>query len=612
MAAQVQAPGVKVDVKVEDKDRARATLVTPPKVTVIHRSIPTPLSAMNHNDDETTTKRSTTTYSDPVLPPVQPGEVKHVVEDMGHDPDERKREKTQINDLNDRLEKLLQRTRDAESANREAALKLKSMRDNLGKDTRDIKSKYENVLKDLMNRLEDSENKRGELEVRLVSLQSELDELRGKIDEITQRKTSDKEQLEKNAQRLNELKNEGALLERKLAQLETERDKLKSDNAKLLDDINKKRVDLDQESIARIKAENHAYCLQEELEFLRRVWELERKELEKLAQRDAGTQNREFWRTEITTLQRELQEEFDAQLGRLRDALAASYDIKLQELSLVQQNKTDDLPNIREEVKRNKAAHAQLQSKRDNLEPKVQDYDKQLQDARDNYEEKLNQLEQQLLDSRRARDNSQNYIQQLIDELRHLLELKVKLENEITLYRKLLEEEERKMNEQGSGDDDLVKKAAAPVKVQAAHTAPPAPVDPSPKVQTGEMRAKTTSTKNAKGNVEIADCAIDGKFVAIGNSGKKEEDITAWKIVRNVEGGKTMLEFTFPKMVLGTGDKNKTIKVWAKGMLPKDPSPTDLEASHRSWGLGASILTTLFNADGEERATHSQKTIFTS
>lgn len=598
-------------------EKTKFAMVTPPKVTVIQRSVPTPLGSGNNNTDEDATiKRSTTIYSDPVMPPIQPGEVKNVVDDITHDPDDRKREKTQINDLNDRLEKLLQRTRDAESANRDAAQKLKSMRDNLGKDTREIKDKYDHVLKDLKNRLEDSENKRGELEVRMVSLQSELDELRGKIDEIVQRKTNDKEQLERNAQRLGELKNEGALLERKLAQLEAEREKLKNDNAKLLDDINKKRVDLDQESIARIKAENHAFCLQEELEFLRRVWELERKELEKLSQRDNGSQNREFWRTEITTLQRELQEEFDNQLNRLRDTLAQSYDIKLKELTVAQQNKTDDLPQIREEVKRNRAAHQQLQSKRDNLEPKVQDYDKQLQDARDNYEEKLNLLEQQLLDSRRARDNSQNYIQQLIDELRRLLELKVTLENEITLYRKLLEEEERKMNEQGGqAEDEAVKKSSAP-KVQAAAPAPapaPAPVaEPQPKVATGEMRAKTTSTKNAKGNVEISDCAIDGKFVAIGNSGKKEEEITGWKIVRNVEGGKSLLEFTFPKIVLGTTDKTKVVKVWAKGQLPKEPGPNDLEASHRSWGLGASILTTLFNAEGEERATHNQKTIFTS
>jgi len=605
MAAQMQTPNK--DASKDDK--VKFSLVTPPKVTIIHRSIATPLSALSQVTEENQSTKRSTTYTESALPPIQPGEVKHVCDDIGHDPEERKKEQTQINDLNDRLEKLLQRTRDAESANRDAAQKLKSMRDNLGKDTRDIKNKYENVLKDLKNRLEDSENKRGEQEVRMVSLQSELDELRGKIDEVVLRQTNDKEQLEKNTQRLGELKNEGALLERKLAQLETEREKLKADNTKLLEDINKKRVDLDQESIARIKAENHAYVLQEDLEFLRRVWELERKELEKLAQRDSGSQNRDFWRNEITTLQRELQEEFDSQLNRLRDALAASYDIKLQELTAAPQTKAEDLPNIREEVKRNRAAHVQLQSKRDTLEPKVQDYERQLQDARDSYDDKLNQLEQQLLEARRARDNSQNYIQQLIDELRNLLELKVKLENEITLYRKLLEEEERKMSEQAPSEDDL-KKSAAP-KVQAAPPAP-APVEASPKVQTGEMRAKTTSTKNAKGNVEIADCAIDGKFVAIGNSGKKEEDLTGWKIVRNVEGGKTILEFVFPKVVLGTGDKNKVVKVWAKGQMPKEPTPTDFEASHRSWGLGANILTTLFNAEGEERATHNQKTVFTS
>lgn len=138
--------------------------------------------------------------------------------------------------------------------------------------------------------------------------------------------------------------------------------------------------------------------------------------------------------------------------------------------------------------------------------------------------------------------------------------------------------------------------------MQATPPAPapaPAPVEASPKVQTGEMRAKTTSTKNAKGNVEIADCAIDGKFVAIGNSGKRGEDITCWKIVRTVEGGKTILEFVFPKVVLGVGDKNKVVKVWARGQMPKEPIPTDFEASHRSWGLGANILTTLFDAEGE-------------
>lgn len=85
-------------------------MVTPPKVTVIQRSIPTPLgSGSNTNDEDSSSKRSTTIYSDPVIPPVQPGEVKSVVDDITHDPDDRKREKTQINDLNDRLEKLLQR-----------------------------------------------------------------------------------------------------------------------------------------------------------------------------------------------------------------------------------------------------------------------------------------------------------------------------------------------------------------------------------------------------------------------------------------------------------------------------------------------------------------------
>ena len=52
----------------------------------------------------------------------------------------------------------------------------------------------------------------------------------------------------------------------------------------------------------------------------------------------------------------------------------------------------------------------------------------------------------------------------------------------------------------------------------------PAPVDSSLKasqVVRGEMSAKTTYQKSAKGPVAISECAADGKFVLMENTGRK-------------------------------------------------------------------------------------------
>jgi len=45
----------------------------------------------------------------------------------------------------------------------------------------------------------------------------------------------------------------------------------------------------------------------------------------------------------------------------------------------------------------------------------------------------------------------------------------------------------------------------------------------------------------------------------------------------------------------------------------KDPGPNDIEANDvSSWGIGANITTKLINTGNEDRATHVQKTIYSS
>jgi intermediate filament protein if len=124
-------------------------------------------------------------------------------------------------------------------------------------------------------------------------------------------------------------------------------------------------------------------------------------------------------------------------------------------------------------------------------------------------------------------------------------------------------------------------------------------------VTKGEMSAKTTYQRSAKGPISISECAADGKFVALENTGRKEENLDGFKIRRNIDG---IDKPDFPLDYVTVQPMGK-IRIWASGCRPPTALPTDLEYFD-NWGTGSAIKTTLINQLGEDRATHVQKTVY--
>ena len=60
----------------------------------------------------------------------------------------------------------------------------------------------------------------------------------------------------------------------------------------------------------------------------------EKRELEKLAKRDAAAESKEYWKAEIAQLFRELHEQFDAQLAEYRNELIVQFNAKVRPQSL--------------------------------------------------------------------------------------------------------------------------------------------------------------------------------------------------------------------------------------------------------------------------------------
>lgn len=201
----------------------------------------------------------------------------------------------------------------------------------------------------------------------------------------------------------------------------------------------------------------------------------------------------------------------------------------------------------------------------------------------------------------------------VLKELQTIVDSKLGLELEIAAYRKLLEGEEsrvglRKMIDEfsaltgeggggsgggagggGGGGGGGGMAAAAGVTTK------------------GEMSAKTTYQRSAKGPVTIPECSPDGKFVVLENTGRKDEPIGQWLIKRNVDG-KEKPDFAFDQnFMVKPGAK---VRVWAKGAKPSNAAEGDIECKESTWGVGANINTRLVNPAGEERATHIQKTVY--
>ncbi|OUC46784.1 intermediate filament tail domain protein [Trichinella nativa] len=166
--------------------------------------------------------------------------------------------------------------------------------------------------------------------------------------------------------------------------------------------------------------------------------------------------------------------------------------------------------------------------------------------------------------------------QALMVELQMLLDTKQTLDAEIAIYRKMLEGEENRTE--------------------------------SMRVVKGEMATRTSYQRSAKGNVSISECNPDGKFIVLENTHRakaRDEPLDEWKLKRKIDGKREVV-FTFPqKFVLKAG---KNVKVWARNQGGVNDPPNQLIfEGEDNWGVGQNVQTILYNKDGEEKATHIQR-----
>jgi intermediate filament protein if len=512
-------------------------------------------------------------------------------------------EKKAMQNLNERLADYIEKVRFLEAQNKKLADELGKLKSKWGKETSNVKAMYESELAEARRLLDEANREKGRLEVRLASLEEMLEEMRRNLDDARKIAQTERERAESMIQQLSDLEAEVNLLRRRFATYDADKEKDKKLIKQLKEQLQTCRTDLDNETLLHIDAENQRQTLEEELAFLKTLHEQEMKELAALAYRDTTTENREYWKNEMGQALREIQMTYDDKVDGIRAEMESFYKLKVQEIRTGQTQNSMETVHLKEDSKRLRNQMGALRDKLADLDSKNAELQRELDILRREKEENERRLNDENSTLKSDVVQLRAELAAIIEELKRISDTKIGLELEIAAYRKLLEGEENRV-----GLRQIVDMMSSEQQYTFRQTE--ATSGDSTKVsQTtkGEMSAKTTYQRSAKGPIAIAEISVEGKFLELENTGRKDEELGEWHLKRNIDG-KDAHDIKLPKsIVVKSGSK---IKIWVKGAKTADAGPNDIEVEEPTWGVGSKITTKLVNPAGEERATHVQNTQF--
>jgi intermediate filament protein if len=515
----------------------------------------------------------------------------------------REQEKKDMQDLNDRFANYIDKVRYLESQNKKLADDLGKLREKWGKETAQIKAMFQADLDEARRNLDDAEKEKARLEIRATSLEDQIEELRQLLVEASKESAEYKERINLQNQMLSDYQSEITSLRKRIANLEDDCDKDKKMIETLTDALAKARMDLDEVTLGHIDAENRRQTLEEEIEFLKSVHEQEMKELAALACQDSSAENRDYWKNELQNAIREIERMYQDKMDSMRTELESHYNFKVQEFKTGAVRQNMESTKNKEDCTRMRTDVQDMRDRLNDLNAKNAELLRLLEQMRRSKDDWERNLEDENNGLRGDIANVRAELEAILRQLQLIMDSKMGLELEIAAYRKLLEGEETRISSRstmeslqyGGGSHDL----------HSSHRD-----ESMSSLAKGEMSARTTYQRSAKGPITISDCPPDGKFVRIENTGRKDENIEGWKLKRTVDN-KDIPEYTLDQRCANLRPGAK-ITIYAKGQKPSSAPYSDYECNMDSWGIGAQATTKLINQEGEDRATHVMRTVYSS
>jgi intermediate filament protein if len=462
---------------------------------------------------------------------------------------------------------------------------------------------YEAELEQARKTIDETTKAKAEVELKVARLEEELADYKRRYEDEAREHALTKANIPKLEKAISERDAQIDFLTKNVGALKCELARLKGEIARLQRDLSDAKTAADAEIVARIELESMVQSKDDEINFLKNMYE---EKIRQLMDLNFDSEDyRAMFSNELALALRDIRAEYDAILEAHKGADNDSwYKAKFNEMMMTSQRSGNELAGAKDEVKKARAKYAELQKEimalrahNAALEERILALEAELDE-----QAKMHRL---AIDERDAEiEKLRAQLAAQILELKELMDSKLALDAEIATYRRLLQGEESRLKEHmANGGGMVVQSSSSSASASAGGASQQVTVTRS------EMSAKTTYQRSAKGPISITECSPDGKYIILENTNKsKDQALDGWMIKRKVDNAAEM-NFHFPKgFVLKTG---KAVKVWARSAGGSHKPPEEIVWNEaENWGIGSNIVTTLFSDKQEEKATHIQKTVY--
>ena len=246
--------------------------------------------------------------------------------------EQRDHEKEELIQLNDRFSSYLDRVKYLEQTNKQLQSTLDQLRAKWGLDSDRFKSQYEPTLNDLRKTIDLATVEKAKAEIRSKRAEFDLLYYKRLADDVNQWTNQDKGKINSLQSTLEENQRELEHLQRLMTDSMSDIEKYRHEMKHLYEEISRLLVELDQETMARIKIENEKQTLEEQIPFLSAIHEQEMNELRHLSSPNIGIDPTTFYKNELQRAIREIRNDFENLSRSQRAELEEYYRIKTDEI----------------------------------------------------------------------------------------------------------------------------------------------------------------------------------------------------------------------------------------------------------------------------------------